>query len=147
MRKLFIAAAKEILLLRRDRAGLIVLFLMPALLVVVITLVQENVMELTGQTKTKMLFLNLDDGDLGHALQLQLSKGNIEIIAWDKGSGKKSADLRAAVLGGAYRVGVILPQGSSATFHALAKQRMQQGGGQGQKKTSLTAVQIFLILQ
>ncbi len=143
MRKLFTAAAKEILLLRRDRAGLIILFLMPAILVVVITLVQENVMELTGQAKTKMLFLNFDAGDLGHTLQLQLSKGNLEIIVWDKGSGKTTADLRAAVQGGAYRVGVVLPQGSSAAFHARAKQRMQKGGGQGQKKTSLTAVQVF----
>ncbi len=53
MSKILTAAAKELLLLRRDRAGLLVLFIMPALLVIVITLVQENVMELTGQKKTQ----------------------------------------------------------------------------------------------
>ncbi len=145
MRKIFTAAAKEILLLRRDRAGLIILFLMPAILVVVITLVQENVMELTGQTKTKVLFLNLDDGELGHALELQLSTGNLEITVWDGDRGKNAADLRAAVQNGAYQVGIVLPEDSSAEFQALARQRVLKDGIQGQKqeKSSLTAVQIF----
>ena len=145
MKKTFTAAAKEILLLSRDRAGLIILFLMPAILVVVITLVQENVMELTGQTKTKILFLNLDDDDLGHALQIQLSTGNLEIIAWDRDKGKNTEDLQAAVQGGAYQVGIVLPEGSSAGFQARARQRVRKGGGQGQKqkKTSLSAIQVF----
>jgi len=60
MLKIFAATTKELLLLRRDRTGLLVLFLMPAILVVLITLVQENVMELTGQKKTQVLFLDLD---------------------------------------------------------------------------------------
>ena len=146
MSKIFTAAAKEILLLGRDRAGLIILFLMPAILVVVITLVQKNVMDLTGQTKTKMVFLNLDDGDLGHALQLQLSTGNLAIIVWNKDSGKKTADLQAAVQGGAYQVGIVLPEGSSAGFQAQARQRVRKGGddgGQIQKNLSRTAVQLF----
>ena len=40
---------KELLLLRRDRAGLLILFLMPAVLVVVITLVQQNVLKIMGE--------------------------------------------------------------------------------------------------
>ena len=72
------------MLLKRDRTGLLVLFLMPALLVIVITLVQENVMELTGQKNTRMLFLDLDEGELGNSLRTRLSAGHIEIVAWDK---------------------------------------------------------------
>lgn len=116
--KIFTAAVKELILLKRDRTGLLVLFLMPAILVIIITLVQENVMELTGQKKTQLLLLDLDGGELGKALRLQLAAERIEVIDWDKQQ-KNSDDLKAAVTGGEYRLGIIIPQGGSDT--------MQQG--------------------
>ncbi len=89
------------------------LFIMPALLVIVITLVQENVMELTGQKKTQVLFLDLDDGALGESLTQQLESGHIEIINWHEQQ-TKGKDIQVAVADGEYQVGIILPQGSSA---------------------------------
>ena len=96
MLKIITATAKELLLLLRDRTGLLVLFLMPAILVVIITLVQENVMELTGQKKTQVLFLDLDQGDLGRSLQTQLKTGNLELVVWDEKQ-KDMAAIQAAV--------------------------------------------------
>ncbi|HDZ75939.1 MAG TPA: ABC transporter permease, partial [Desulfobacteraceae bacterium] len=116
MMKIFTAAAKELLLLQRDRAGLLVLFIMPAILVVVITLVQENVMELTGQKTTRVLFLDQDKGELGVSLQKYLANGHLEIVAWDKKQ-KDIAAMRAAVTNGDYQVGIVVPAGSSARFH------------------------------
>ena len=49
MYKIGATILKELLLVFRDRAGMLVLFLMPALLVLVITLVQENVMKTMGE--------------------------------------------------------------------------------------------------
>jgi ABC-2 type transport system permease protein len=112
MLKIITAAVKELVLLKRDRAGLLVLFLMPALLVIVITLVQENVMELTGQKKTLVLFLDLDEGDLGKSLRQQLETGQLEIVVWDKRQ-KTKEDIQAAVAEGEYQVGVIIPEGST----------------------------------
>ena len=101
MLKILAATIKELTLLKRDRTGLLILFIMPALLVIVITLVQENVMELTGQKKTQVLFLDLDEGMLGSSLRHQLSEGNIEIIDW-KSTEKESAALQIAVAAGDY---------------------------------------------
>jgi ABC-2 type transport system permease protein len=112
MIKIITAAVKELLLLKRDRAGLLILFIMPALLVIVITLVQENVMELTGQKKTPVLLLDLDEGDLGRLLHQQLKNGQLEIVAWDKQE-KTRVDIQAAVAAGEYQVGVIIPEGST----------------------------------
>ncbi len=112
MRKLLVTIGKEILLLKRDRTGLLLLFLMPVILVVVITLVQENVMELTGQKSTRLLLLDLDGGKIGTVLRARLSAGHIEIVAWDTLQ-KKSAVLQAAVAAGDYQVGVIIPENSS----------------------------------
>ena len=51
---------KELTLLYRDFSGLMVLFVMPVALVIVVTLVQENVLKSMGETKTRMLFIDLD---------------------------------------------------------------------------------------
>jgi ABC-2 type transport system permease protein len=115
MVRIFTAAAKEILLLKRDRTGLLVLFLMPALLVLVITLVQENVMELTGQKTTRVLFLDLDQGELGESLRLRLESRGLELVDWDKRQ-KNGAGLQAAVARGDYQLGIIVPAGTTRTL-------------------------------
>ena len=112
MYKIITAAGKELLLLKRDRTGLLLLFLMPALLVIAITLVQENVLELTGQKNTRLLLLDLDEGELGTALRAQLLASPVEIVIWDEHQ-KNSAALQAAVAAGDYQVGVVIPQSSS----------------------------------
>ncbi|GBE11984.1 ABC-2 family transporter protein [bacterium BMS3Bbin14] len=143
MMKIFTAAAKELLLLQRDRAGLLVLFIMPAILVVVITLVQENVMELTGQKTTRVLFLDQDKGELGVSLQKYLANGHLEIVAWDKKQ-KDIAAMRAAVTNGDYQVGIVVPAGSSARFHRetarlLQKNARREKGSSG----ALIPVRVF----
>jgi len=139
MLKIIAAIAKELLLLRRDRAGLLVLFLMPAILVVVITLVQENVMELTGQKKTRVVVLDLDQGDLGKSLRQQLEKGNLQIVVWDEKQ-KDMTDIQAAVQGGDYQVGIVLPRDSSARFKQEAARLFQQNNAGMQEKPADRAV-------
>ena len=140
MFKIITAAGKEIILLKRDRAGLLVLFLMPALLVIVITLVQENVMELTGQKSTQLLLLDLDGGTLGHLLSQRLVTEYIEIVAWDKQL-KQRSDVQAAVAGGEYQVGLIIPPGATAymreTTEQLFKKSSQQGKSQPTARLSM----------
>jgi ABC-2 type transport system permease protein len=115
MGKILTAARKELLLLRRDRAGLLLLFIMPALLVVVITLVQENVMELTGQKKTKVLYLDLDGGPMARLLKEELEKGYLELILWQESKGGEKV-FRDAVTSGKYQAGIIIPSGASSAI-------------------------------
>jgi len=144
MLKIFAATAKELLFLRRDRTGLLVLFLMPAILVVLITLVQENVMELTGQKKTQVLFLDLDQGNLGKSLQKQLATTTLDLVLWDEGQ-KDIADIQAAVTGGGYQVGIVIPKGASARFTEETARLFQQGNGKGKpRKMAATSVQLFV---
>ena len=63
MGKLWPNILKELLLLFRDYMGLLVIFLMPVALVIVVTLVQQNLMQQgllgsMGETKTKTFFLD-----------------------------------------------------------------------------------------
>jgi ABC-2 type transport system permease protein len=65
---------KELLLLRRDRSALLVLFVMPAVLVLVLTLVQENALKTIGEGHTQILFVNNDDGEVGRKIEQSLSE-------------------------------------------------------------------------
>jgi ABC-2 type transport system permease protein len=138
--KIFAATIKELILLKRDRTGLLILFMMPAFLVIVITLVQENVMELTGQKKTQVVFLDIDGGTLGSSLSQQLSKGNAEIIFWDS-SKKNASELQKAVTDGKFQVGIIIEEGSSATFLNNVAQ-LFRSSDQAEQKAEITPVPI-----
>ena len=142
MMKILTAAAKELLLLKRDRTGLLVLFIMPAILVVVITLVQENVMELTGQKKTRMLFLDQDKGDLGRSLQKYLEKGHMEVVAWDERQ-KNVTDIHAAVADGTYQVGIVVPEGSTTALQEEAA-RLFQKSDQQEKGSAMALIPVHV---
>lgn len=143
MSKIITAAGKELLLLQRDRAGLLVLFIMPAILVVVITLVQENVMQLTGQKKTQLLFLDLDKGDIGRSLRQHLATGHLEIVEWDERQ-KNVVDIQAAVANGDYQVGVVVPESSSIRFKEETARLFQENEQQEKGKSSaLIPVHVF----
>ena len=72
MYKLFAAVKKELLLLRRDVAGLLVLFVMPAILVVVVTLVQENVSKTIGDSALNVLLIDHDKKLVGQTIEKEL---------------------------------------------------------------------------
>ena len=64
----FATLHKELLLLSRDRAGLALLFLMPMVLVLVVSLVQDNVLKLTGEGSIRVLLVDRDGGELARRL-------------------------------------------------------------------------------
>ncbi len=143
MLKILAAAIKEILLLLRDRTGLLVLFCMPAILVVIITLVQENIMELTGQKKTQVLFLDLDQGELGPSLRKHLETGNLELTLWDAHD-KTSADVRQAVTAGDFQAGLVLPAGASQCLRAETARLFHHGRTANTPDSAATTLLFFV---
>lgn len=117
MRNVFIqiitSTWKEFLLLFRDRAGLLVLFLMPSALVIIVTLVQENVMELTGEKNSEILFLDQDHGIVAAKLRKALlDSGRIDVVNLDDAIGAEENAI-SRVADGEYQVCVIIPPGIS----------------------------------
>ena len=60
---------KELKILIRDRAGLAVLFAMPICLVLIVTMVQDNVMKITGATVAQAIFVDQDGGEAARLLK------------------------------------------------------------------------------
>ena len=112
MHSILTTAFKELLLLVRDRAGLLVLFLMPATLVVVITLVQENILQLSGQRPTAIHVLDQDQGLFARRLKAYLEAGQLNVVAWTS----SAEELRTAAAEGTCQAGLILSKGISDTL-------------------------------
>ena len=62
MFKLFSSIKKEFLVLMYDKAGLVVMFAMPILLVFVITIVQDSAFRIVNENRISMLVVNKDKG-------------------------------------------------------------------------------------
>lgn len=126
----FLAAAhKEVLLLSRDRIGLLVLFLMPALLVLVITLVQNNATRTIGESSTDILFIDYDEGDIGNRLFEALSKtkgislSRTPDRALDQAIGGRRPDRKAAIQAvarGDFQLCLVIPKEMSGNVRQIA---------------------------
>ncbi len=110
MRKLLYNTGKELLILLRDLPGLAILFLMPLLLIIVITLIQNNAIRSVNGTDINMLFVNHDQGTFGELVRDALA-GSEELNLLTEYQNKPLTDSLVAVLvgGGKFKAGMIIP--------------------------------------
>jgi len=115
MGKYFAIVKKEYLQVVRDLPGLALLFLMPALMLTLITLTQEKVM--TGiDSSSKVLMVNADRSTLGNSIEEEL-KGESKI---DLTLLESLSMAEKLVYKGKYRVLVVIPDGSTKKLEDLA---------------------------
>jgi ABC-2 type transport system permease protein len=112
---------KELLLLVRDRSGLLVLFVMPAVLVVIVSLVQENVLKSTGETAMDILFIDQDHQDIGYRIQKEMGEsGVVNLVTTLDGQSIDAEQSQALVEKGRYQICIIIPFGTTETVQQLA---------------------------
>ncbi|WP_457576251.1 ABC transporter permease, partial [Desulfomarina sp.] len=111
--RLFASITKELLLLTRDRAGLVLLFIMPAFLVIIITLIQDQVTTTTAE----ILFADRDGGTAGREIKkfFQAST-SFELIDTIDGQPVTAVQAEKLVAGGQFHFAVILPENLSRTI-------------------------------
>lgn len=116
-------AHKELLLLLRDRTGLLLVFAMPLLLVTVMAVVQDAPFRDFSDRQVRVLFQDLDDGPVGAAIRQGLeATGSFTIT---DGRSLSEAELRDRVRSGRHQVGVVVPANASevvaaGSAHAMA---------------------------
>ena len=85
MYKLWATILKDTRLLTRDKVGLALMFLMPILLVVVITSIQNATFDLVNNNKVSVLLCNKDKGKIGLEFKKSISQmGMFDITEVDK---------------------------------------------------------------
>jgi len=105
---------KELLLLLRDPGGLVILFLMPVVLVLTITLIQDTTFKSISSNSIEILLVDNDKGKISKEIQKSFS--DIEFLI--PVSKIENADVteekaRLLVASGTYQLAVVIPNGLS----------------------------------
>lgn len=126
--KQFVATyCKDLLTLWRDRAGMLVLFVMPMALVLVVSLVQNNVLEATGQAAVKLLLVDADGGHVGDQVRIRLgTAGGLKLIEQVDDIPLDEAAARRLVAAGDYQFGLLIPAGLSDSLDAQIERQAER---------------------
>ncbi len=114
MKEFFATLHKEFLIFSRDRAGLGIVFLMPMVLVLVVSLVQEGTWVAITAQNMEVLVVDDDGGSLGKAVVRGLAdSGLCRVVTKISGKSITVEDARESIMSGRHRFAVIVPAGST----------------------------------
>jgi len=112
--KLLATIKKEILLLLRDRVGLSILFIMPMLLIMVMTLIQDAAFKTLNEKGVPLVFVNNDRDSLGILVKKGLQNNELcDFRDSINGSPATAEGALKAVAEGKFLVGIIIPEGAT----------------------------------
>jgi len=114
MTKLLATVKKEILLLIRDKVGLSILFIMPMVLIFVMTLVQDSAFKTMNEKGIPVIFVNNDHDSLGILIEEGLRNNDLCNVSDSINGVKATAELAQKYVGeGKFLVGIIIPKGAT----------------------------------
>ncbi len=114
MRKLIVSAYKEVLLLLRDWGGLAILFFMPSVLIITITLIQESTFKAVGESVLPIVLVDEDQGEIGQLVAKNLAEApNVELVTELDGSPIDDNRAHTLVSSGKYQIALVIPKGIS----------------------------------
>lgn len=108
---------------------------MPAVLVLVITLVQDNTMKSLGESDTEILFIDNDGAMVGRRMETALSKADgVQLIKALNGKIPDRQTAIQAIVDGRFQLCLVVPEGISASVKASARKAARyalspDGGG------------------
>ncbi len=109
MHKLWASTYKEFLLLTRDIGGLAVLFVMPLLLVITITTIQDGTFKTLEALKIPLLLVDRDQGDVSRNIHENLTASELFEVT----RGHDEAKAREMVQKGTYQLAIVIPENLS----------------------------------
>ncbi|MBV8325824.1 ABC transporter permease [Chryseobacterium sp.] len=104
--KLWRSFVKEILLLKRDIGGIVIIFVMPLLLIVTITLIQDSTFKNLEGSKIPIIFIDNDQSEVSKNIKGELE--NSKTFQLLTNFNEKSA--QKAVFAGDYQMAIVIPE-------------------------------------
>ena len=140
MQKLFAALYKEFLILSRDLPGLLILFLMPGILILIVTVAQENAMKWSKESKSDLLFVDRSNSATSKAIRQSLeNSGFYNPITDYHQQSLNEETVTTLIAKGQYSIGIIIAPKDSA-INILIDPVLQE-----QYKNSIISSLTFLI--
>ena len=114
MKKFRYLLYKDYLLLRRDVAGLMLMFLMPSVLVILMTLLQQSTFHAITDASVPLLLVNNDQGELGRTIDKELgSSGIFRVDRQINGKTLSLEELEKEVASSRYTLGIYIPENTT----------------------------------
>jgi len=120
MFKLWITIKKDIRILMRDKVGIALMFVMPILLVIVVTSIQNSTFQLVNKNKLPILISNQDTGEASKRLVSALSNIGMFKVSLTPDT-KNEALITDAMHNKDAMLGVVIPKDFSAKVSAKSK--------------------------
>ena len=119
--KLWRSFFKEILLLKRDIGGIVIIFLMPLLLIITITLIQDSTFKNLEGSKIPIIFIDNDHSEISKRIESELkaSKSFQLLTDYNENSAK------AAVFSGEYQMAIVIPQNLTKDINSNIDSKVQ----------------------
>jgi ABC-2 type transport system permease protein len=118
---------KEFLLLKRDMGGVVTLFLMPLVLIITVTLIQDSTYKKGAEVKIPILLVDYDKGNVSKTIFDNLQKNNIfSVVTTIDNIPITEAVAKEAVFKGKYQMAIIIPSHLSIDLQAKIDQNVQK---------------------
>jgi ABC-2 type transport system permease protein len=115
MKKVLATIIKEWTLMRRDIAGLMLLFIMPVILIVVMALIEDAPFKDFQDYRFELLVADYDNNNLSAEIKSGLRQSKtFKVVDSVDGRPLTEEKLRGLLNKGIYRVGIVIPAGATA---------------------------------
>lgn len=124
--KIWMSVVKEFLLLKRDLGGLIILFIMPLVLVITVTLIQDSTFKTVSNTKIQILLVDNDKGSVSKTVFDNLEKSNLFSVVTQIDNKPITEEVaKEAVYKGKFQLAIIIPQNLSSDLQTKIDQNVE----------------------
>lgn len=119
--KLWRSFIKEIKLLKRDSGGIVIIFLMPLLLIITITLIQDSTFKNLEGSKIPIIFIDNDKSEVSKVIKKELETSKTFELVTDYN--EKSAE--KAVFTGDYQMAIVIPENLTKDLNSNIDSKVQ----------------------
>jgi ABC-2 type transport system permease protein len=125
--KLWMSVYKEFLLLKRDMGGVVTLFLMPLVLIITVTLIQDSTYKKGNDVKIPILLVDYDKGTVSKTIFENLQKSNaFSVVTTIDNTPITEAVAKEAVFKGKYQLAIIIPSHLSTDLQVKIDHNVQK---------------------
>ncbi|MBC7844910.1 MAG: ABC transporter permease [Flavobacterium sp.] len=125
--KLAMSVYKEFLLLKRDFGGLITLFVMPLVLIIAVTVIQDSTFKTVSDAKIPILLVDNDNGKVSKTVFDNLQQSTIFTVVTKIDNEPLTETIaKEAVFKGKYQLAIIIPEKLSVDLQAKIDQNVEK---------------------
>ena len=145
--RFYYSLKKELLLLIRDPAGLGILFVLPGVMVFLITFIQDMAFNRFNETKMKVVLADEDRDSLGARIARGFdASGSFQIIQEEDGNPLTISKATEWVAKGTYEIGILIPDGATQAIRKNASDVLASAFGSDSSAGSDTAAPEITLL-